>query len=332
MIYTLRPYAPSDAPSVVDVINADAARVLTLRRAALDGVGNVRLLHYVPPASEKTVAVDAAGQVVGFAYLADHEQHIVYQVGGAVHPDCWNQGIGAALLAWAETRAQELSQVAPAGVKTVLQIDLYTDEQRARHLVSGTGFAQVREWLHLQIDLNSPPPAPIVPAGLTLRPIDLDNDWDLLGPAMDAAYADHWGTVALPEAATADDSAEQDQELPEDESYSNAPGFCFLLRAGHEVAGGILCNARIVERPDSGRVGSLFVRPEYRRRGAGQALMLAAFGAFWAAGLRHVILDTDAGSFTQAHRLYTRLGMQLYRRELVYEKELRPGLEARRLT
>lgn len=329
--YQLRPYTPADAEAVVAVVNADAAATIGVRRALVDGVGNVRLARYVPPASEKVVAIDPSGRLAGYAYLADREQHIVYEVGGAVHPDHWRQGVGAALLGWAEQRATALSQRAPPGVRTVLQANVFTAEPRARRLFTRYGYTQAREWLHLQIDLAAPPPAPTVPNGMTLGPIDLDGDWDILGPAMDDAFADHWGAITLPETDVPDDAKAPGEDLPEDESYSNAPGFCFMLLAGDQVAGGVLCNARIVERPDTGRVGSLFVRPQHRRVGAGRALMLTAFQAFWQHDIRRIIADTDAGSFTQAPKLYTELGMRPYRQEFLYEKEIRPGREVRRL-
>lgn len=333
--FQLRPYIPSDAQAAVAVVNADAAATMGVRRALVDGVGQVRLVRFVPAASDKVVAVDSAGRVAGYAYLADREQHIVYELGGAVHPDHWGHGIGAALLGWAEERATVLSQRAPAGVKTVLQSNLFAAETRARRLFARFGYAQAREWLHLQIDLAVPPPVPSIPDGMRLAAIDLDNDWDRLGPAMDDAFADHWGVIPLTEtdgAASSDDVAAPDEELPEDESYSNTPGFCFKLMVGDEVAGGVLCNAKLVEQPEAGRVGSLFVRPQFRRLGAGRALMLAAFQAFWQQDIRRIIADTDAGSFTQAPRLYTQLGMRPYRQEFLVEKEIRPGRELRRLT
>src|SRR5690606_6582914 len=98
------------------------------------------------------------------------------------------------------------------------------------------------------------------------------------------------------------------------------------------VAGGILCNAKIPERNDTGRVGSLFVRPQYRRQGIGHALMLQAFDAFWQAGIRRIVNDTDADSFTEAPIFYTSLGMREYRREYLYEKTIRDGKEIRRLS
>lgn len=172
---------------------------------------------------------------------------------------------------------------------------------------------------------------------LTLREMDLAHNWEIVGPAMDEAYADHWGAISPGQFAaaagdeTVSNQTEQAEELPEDTSYSNAPGYCFIVVDGDTVAGGILCNAKLVERADTGRVGSLFVRPQYRKQGIARSLMLAAFNAFWRKGYRRVITDTDARSFTQAPKLYQSPGMKPYRSEFTYEKEIRAGREVQLL-
>lgn len=60
-----------------------------------------------------------------------------------------------------------------------------------------------------------------------------------------------------------------DADVAEDESYSNAPGSCFVLLDNDRAVGRVFCNARLVERDDTGLAGSLFVRPTYRRQGWG---------------------------------------------------------------
>ena len=97
------------------------------------------------------------------------------------------------------------------------------------------------------------------------------------------------------------------------------------------MAGSCLGNAKTIEWPDSGKVGSLSIRRPFRRRGLARALMYHALGEFYRYGIRRVITDTDADSFTGANRLYQQVGMRNYRREHLYEKVLRPGTELRLL-
>lgn len=328
--FKLRPFELSDAEAAVQLLNA--GRTTTSRRAVIDQVGRIRLSRYVPADAQSVVVTNAQNEIVAYAYLANREQAIIFEVGGTVHPHYRGQGLGRMIVDWAQKNAQSLAVHAPSGVKTVLQTNLFEDEHEAIQLFAASDYTKVREWLHLEIELQLPPPLPTLPGGMIVREMDLKNDWDIVGPVMDEAFANHWGTITLP---PSDSEAEEEEESAddeaEDESYSNAPGFCFILMDDDIVAGAVLCNARLVERSDTGRVGSLFVRPAYQRQGIGRTLMLAAFNAFWQHGIRRIITDTDADSFSQTPRFYAGLGMAPYRREFLYEKEIRPGKEVRKL-
>jgi GNAT superfamily N-acetyltransferase len=332
--YTLRPYRNADVDSVVALLNAASAQSMRIRRAVVDSAGHPRLARYVPPTSEKIVAVDAQDLPIGYLYLVPSERNILYEIGGAVHPDQWGRGVGRLLITWAIERATVLAKQAPPGVNVMLQTNLFAAEHAARQLVTQLGFAKAREWVHMVIDLNAPPELPELPSSLLIRPMDLENDWEQVGPALDAAFADHWGTIMLTaddDHDNQDDNDDHDDDSPVDSSYSNAPGVCFIAQAGDTLVGGILCNAKLAERDDSGRIGSMFVRPEFRRQGIGRALILRAFQAFWRRGVRRIILDTDARSFTAAPRFYAQVGMRPYRHEYLYERAIRPGREVRRL-
>jgi mycothiol synthase len=330
-LFQLRPYNSTDANAVVDLINKASMRTPGFLRAIVDAVGNIRHQRYVPVSSAKVVAVNDQDEIVGYAYLADKENGIVTETGGAVHPSYWRQGIGQALLAWAEEDARGLSEQAPGEVRTVLQVNLFENEISAIRLFSELGYAKVREWTHMELLMGNPFSAPSLPDGLVLREMDLNNDWDIVGPAMDDAFADHWGAILLPVEEEAQEEDVDDNDTPSDESFSNAPGYCFLVLDGGTVAGGILCNARLVERNDTGRVGSVFIRRAYRRKKIGSVLMKAAFNAFWKSGVKRVILDTDSESFSDSTKFYSGLGMKPYRREFLFEKDIRPGREVRRL-
>lgn len=329
--YTLRNYQTTDAPQVVAMLNAR----LNTPRAVVDGAGNIRLIRYVPFSSSKAVVEDSQGQIVGYAYVADKENSFVFETGGGVHPEHANAGVGSMLVQWAEVEARRLSQQAPAGVRCVLQVNVFETEQASIQLFEAEGFSKVRTWAHYDIHFQDAPPVPNPPEGMTVRPFDLDNDadWDLVGPVQDLAFMDHWGAYSLPpvENTEPEESGDNDEDEPVlDFSYSNAQGYCFIAFIGEEVAGGILCNAKLVEFANTGRVGSVFTNPKFRRRGVGRNLMLAAFNAFYQSGMRRVILDTDSESFADSSRFYTSLGMRIYRREFLLEKEIRAGREIRR--
>jgi mycothiol synthase len=332
----LRPYTPLDAQAVVDLINASSMRAVGFPRAVVDAVGNLWAYRFVPFSSEKIVAINKDNEVIGYANFASEDDHITFETGGSVHPDHWEKGIGSDLLHWTEEKAKDSSRQAPADVKTVLQTSFFEKEHGAIKLFKDHGYAPVREWIHLVLEMDDRPFIPPLPSNLTLREMDLDNDWDIVGPAMDEAFADHWGSIPAEFLESETNKKEENHEeeaieQPLDDSYSNAPGYCFIVLDDETVAGGILCNAKLVERTDTVRVGSLFVRPAYRRRGIAQTLMLTAFDAFWKNGFRRVITDTDLNSFTDSTKLYTGLGMKPYRSEFTYEKEIRPGKEVRRL-
>lgn len=332
--FKLRPYTPLDAQAVVDLINASSMRAVGFPRAVVDAVGNVWAYRFVPFSSEKIVAINKDNEVIGYDYFASEDDHITFETGGSVHPNYWEKGIGSALLHWADEKAKDASYPAPAGVRTVLQTSFFESEHDAITLFKDHGYSPVREWIHLVLEMDDRPFIPPLPSNLTLREMDLDNDWDIVSPAMDEAFTDHWGSIPV-EFVESDKKEEQHEEesteQPMDDSYSNAPRYCFIVLDGETVAGGILCNAKLIERADTGRVGSLFVRPAYRRRGIAQTLMLTAFDAFWKNGFRRVITDTDLNSFTDSTKLYTGLGMKPYRSEFTYEKEIRSGKEVRRL-
>jgi GNAT superfamily N-acetyltransferase len=214
----------------------------------------------------------------------------------------------------------------------VLQVNLFEKEESAIRLFSELGYAKVREWTHMKLTMNEPFTVPSLPDGMAIREMDLDNDWDIVGPAMDDAFTDHWGAILLPaEEETQEEEVDGEDETPSDESFSNAPGYCFIVLDGETVIGGILCNAKLVERKDTGRVGSVFVRGAYRRKKIGSVLMQTAFNAFWNSGIKRIILDTDSESFSDSTNFYSGLGMKPYRREFLYEKEIRPGREVRRM-
>jgi ribosomal protein S18 acetylase RimI-like enzyme len=210
----------------------------------------------------------------------------------------------------------------------VLQAQIFEADKSAIELLTANGFALVRQWLHLEMNLTQPPPAPVWPEGFVPRLLERARDWNAVFVALEEAFADHWGVV--PPQTTSPPEAEEDEDDDDEiDLYSNTRGLCFAAMHGQEVVGSALCNARTVEWADTGKLGSLSVRRPFRWRGLARALTLTALGQFYQRGIRRVITDTDNQNFTGSYNLYFSLGMRPYRYENVYEKELRAGREWR---
>ncbi len=332
----LRRAGPESAPVIAALVNAHSQRLVGTRRALIDADGDLRLARYVPAAAEQYIGHVSYAAPGAFFSLVARPPRVVVELGFTLLPGF----IGAApvALGWLEERARELAQAAPDGARVVWQCTLLADDHAGIEALTPHGFQQAREWVHFELALDEPPPL-VLPEGVTIRPMDPRVDWPAVGAAMDEAFADHWGEMGL-EARTLleeDEPAdevddEDDDEEPEDDPYSNSFGLCFVAEAQGQVSGSCLCNARTVEWPDSGKLGSLSVRRAWRGQGVGAALTAAALAEFHRRGIRRVITDTDSASFTGAHRLYRRFGFTPYRTENVYEKELRAGVEWRVLS
>ena len=101
------------------------------------------------------------------------------------------------------------------------------------------------------------------------------------------------------------------------------PSLWFLAEEAEEPAGAILCRQDL----GVGWVDSLGVRPAWRRRGLGLALLRHAFGEFHRRGWPGAALGVDAANETGATRLYEGAGMRVARQYAIYQKELRPGMD-----
>lgn len=303
---------------IAAAINAHSIAAVGTPRALVDANGDLRLARYVRDSAIWALDGHAAG------FHTSDAPYVVHEIGIF--------GTSPILLRWAEERARGELALAPEGVRVVTQAMVLEADAPTRQLLEDAGYTVARVWSHLAIEMTAPPPEPAWPDGISVEPFDPAHDWPAAGAAMDEAFVDHWGALPLTEdMAGADDEEAEGEEDEEDDPYSNSRAFCFVARAGREVAGVLLGNERTVEWPDSGKVGSATVRRPFRRRGLATALLFHALGAFERQGTRRVITDTDAASFTAGPILYERVGMREYRRELVYERELRPGRELRTL-
>jgi ribosomal protein S18 acetylase RimI-like enzyme len=274
------------------------------------------------PATNTLAVVAPDRSFAGIAELWDSEPHVHHFVSAVVHPQHQGRGIGAALVGWVEARGRQLLAAAPPDARVILRQFKMSDDISAATLLRGQGYVLSRHNLRMTIDFTQPPPQPIPPAGLLIRPFVRGPEDRALISAVREEFRDHWGYVETP--------YKQDYEEWQhwmDTGPTCDPSLFFVALDGDEVAGTALCQDRWAEDPESGWIFALGVRRPWRRRGVALALLQHCFWALHGRGKRRAKLGVDAESLTGATRLYEKAGMTLERQFDFYELELRAGKE-----
>jgi ribosomal protein S18 acetylase RimI-like enzyme len=160
--------------------------------------------------------------------------------------------------------------------------------------------------------LDQPPPEPAPADGIELRDFVPDQDERAMFDVMEDAFRDNWGGK----------EGDFERWLQTSQAERSDVGLWHLAveRGSGAIVGGCQGSAA----SGSGWIRGLGVLPAYRQQGLGRALLLRAFGAFFARDVREVSLSVDAKSATGAPQLYTRAGMRVTQRFLVYRKALLP--------
>jgi mycothiol synthase len=275
------------------------------------------------PADDVRIAATPDGEMVGVAELWDTgAPHVIFLSWANIHPAHRRQGIGRRLMEWAEARAREQIDRAPAGARVALHAQAASNDHDTQAFLKAYGMQEVRRFWRMEIDLGEVPPAPLWPDGIAVRAMRGDDDADrraVFGAVLEA-FRDHWGHIDRPfEEAYARWRHWQKTDPAFD------PGLFFVAEDGGEVAGFSLCWPSLPSDDEMGWVGTLGVRRPWRGRGLALALLRHSFRALHGRGLRQAGLGVDSANLTGATRLYERAGMHVAREMIRYEMVLRDG-------
>jgi mycothiol synthase len=249
------------------------------------------------------------GTLAGFGSLADvADDHAILWLRVTLHPVHGTVGMGERLLATAEERARE------RGIpgRSLIHASCSSKDERVAGLYMRSGYRFVRHFFRMQIDLTEPPPEPVWPEGIDLRPLAPERDLEHVFAADEEAFEDHWGFVRIP----------FDTWKHWMTGGRFDPSLWLLAYDGDELAGFSLNQPDEGGDPDLGWIGVLGVRRPWRRRGLALALLLQSFGEFRRRGRKRAGLGVDAENTTGAVRLYEKAGMVPVRRFDTYEKQL----------
>jgi len=288
-VIVLRPPRPDEAEAVAAlVIAGDVADVGEADYTLGDLLDEWAAGEFV--LERDAVVAEDAGELVGYAAVRRRSALAV------VRPGREGEGIGTALLDWCEARGPHAQGVGDRNAA-------------ARALLESRGYARVRHYWRLDIELPDPA-EPEPPPGVTLRPLRLPEDGDALYAVSGAAFRAN--------ADYHDESREQfgDEHL---NAHDLDPGLSRAAEREQALAGFAL----VRRWPDGvAYVDLLAVHPDAAGRGLGGTLLRAVFAAAARAGLARVQLGV-ASDNPNATRLYERVGMTRRFRVDAYEP---PGM------
>ena len=215
----------------------------------------------------------------------------------SVHPDWRRRGIGATLAQGLERAVRD--RLTPDTTEPIPLLGFVKgDSTPERQWIESLGYTWSRRFWRMRIDMESPPPAPEWPQGITVRDFVPGQDDRAMYEAQEMAFADHWGHVARPY----DDFAKRLERSDFD------PSLWHVAMDGDTIVA-TASNSTLAD--NVGWVSGLGTIPAYRRRGIARAILLHSFGVFWRRGMPSVALGVDADSLTGATGLYESVGMRV---------------------
>ena len=321
--YITRRLELSDAESVAEMINANSLASIGVLISSADEF----LTYWQMPGFDLTrdaiLIVDADGKPAAYGDVDNlNDPHVRIFTYGAVHPQHVGLGLGSYLLDWSIERGCSGLWRAPEGARVVLVQTLPKQEQAGRHLLESRGFEHLRVIYLMRIEMIDEPAAPEIPAGITIRPINLDTEFEAAVRNIQTAFRDHFDFVEEP----IEQAVERWQHTTSTSPHFD-PSVWYLALDGSEIVGVCYCTPFMEEDPETAWVNTLCVLRERRGRGIAHTLLRTSFVEFYRRGFRKVALAVDGQSITGATRLFEKAGMYVFREYWRYEKEIRPGVD-----
>ncbi len=317
--FVIRKFQWDDLPALVALYNAADKADREERHVSVEQLQHLYKSPGFDVEANDFLAFTEAGQLVGVCNLYLVAADGACWSGGQVHPDYRQKGLGTKLIRRAEARFLERAQDEVEPDKPLYMI-LQTSEfiPGAQILFEKMGYEVVRRTYSMRITLDDTLKMPVMPEGLTLRPFDRERDSHAVYVAFDEIFREHWGYYAL---------GHKEWEHRMFNNPEHDPELFIIAVEGDEIAGINLCRRWGEGIPDMGWVESLGVRPAWRRRGLGKALLLHSFHRFKKMGVQRAALQVDASSKTNAVTLYQQAGMYINKQILRYRKIFRGQAE-----
>ncbi len=259
--------------------------------------------------SQNQVLVEHDGGVVGYSTIRwwlEQDGTWLYLHRGYLLPQHRGQGIGSAMLGWAERRIRRLAQQHGTTQTAVFGANAMASEQDATTLLLDAGYRRVFSLVELELgDLRQLPDSKPLPA-------------DIRGGAVDpSTYRTAWETVVDTYADTA-----FTERWTFERFLATADPTCWRAAwHGDHMAGVALCSIRRHD-PTVGVVDELSVRTESRRLGLGRSLLLDGLRCLREHGAQTARLYTGTANPHRSYDLYERVGFRRRSEYVRYRKSI----------
>lgn len=322
----VRPATDDDAGRLARFIDVCTLTYQGISRSSESDVLERLHEHGSAPERDSFVVSLKEGETVGFAHLwrADEDDVRLF---ARTHPEAVGQSVGARLLELCEARARALytADLEPTRKKR-LTTTSWAADTRAPALLERRGFEPIRHFLKMEIAADEvADSSPPWPGGVALRLLAEDgSDEQPLYEAWLDAFAGHFGATPPDLAAFWHERRDARREGP----FRFDPSLWWVATDSSRIVGFSLCSESAADGRQIGRVAEVGVRPRWRARGLGYAILLHSLRELKQRGAKRIVLDVDAENVTSALRVYVKAGMTPQPAftvwELMLERELRP--------
>jgi ribosomal protein S18 acetylase RimI-like enzyme len=307
----------ADLPGMVDVYNT--ARLADAFDLVITVEGLKVELEHAPNADpvRDVLLAEVDGRIVAVStrQWAVRDGIRCYEHDGSVLPDFRGRGIGRAMLRTNEAALRAYADADPEGRPGVFSVWSPDSAEPTVRLLLEEGYRPVRYFFEMTRRTLDDLPAPEMPPGLTIRPVDI-ADLRRIVRAEDEAFRDHWGHRELGDSDIDGLLANPDLD----------PSLMVVAWDGDDIAGVVTNTIYAAENAALGiRRGWLervSVRRPWRRRGVASAMIVESLRRLRERDMTSASLGVDAENPSGALGLYERFGFATNQRAATYRKSI----------
>ncbi|BAG19261.1 MULTISPECIES: GNAT family N-acetyltransferase [Streptomyces] len=313
--YVLRPYHGHEDDGAMAAVRLGCAeRDRVDARSVVEGLPTAAEIAEasakLDDPSENQALVEHSGGVVGYATIRRWQERDgtwLYLHRGYLMPEHRGQGIGSAMLNWAESRIRQLVQQHGTARTAVLGANAMVSEQDATALLLDAGYRRVFSLVELELaDLRQLPDRKPLPDGVRVGAVD------------PSSYRAAWKTVVDSYA----EAAFTERWTFESFLASAADPTCWRAAWDREALAGVaLCSIRR-RNATVGEIEELSVRKESRRLGLGRALLLDGLRCLREHGAETARLYTGTANPHRSYDLYEDVGFRRQNEHVRYRKPI----------